>query len=207
VVVIMSSTSTEVPMITEQDIRDNAGPAQFSLENTHLKGWIDKFSSYFRQEMDQCVDRHPTALASEKVDMKRLNKKMAHVIKHKVFSSELMRRSMANARMTQLIDLYDLAGFANLSHCSFGHVEDMRGIKALYGRIFVAKARSLFGEKDCFIAERAANAQHEDLSYEDKIKHRRMHGRSIESPVPSSSEDEKDSDKDLGSLKSARRAW
>jgi hypothetical protein len=199
--------STSVPMLTEQDIRDNAGPAQSSLENAHLKKWVNKHRGSLREDMDATVDAHPTALASEKVDMKRINKKVAHLAKHTVFAAELMRRSAGHTRLCAAIELYDKAGFGELSMKARDMLADFRFLKQWYCKMFVRKARMLFGDKDEFIAVRAASAQQEDLRYEDKVAHRKLHGRSVKSPDPSSSEDEREQDKDIGSLKSAIRMW
>jgi hypothetical protein len=203
----MGEYSTEIPMITEEDVRDNAGPAQVSFENAHLKKWVNSCSRHFRADLDGAVDAHPTALASEKVDMKRLNKKVAHLSKHSVFAADLIRRCDGWIRMQKITALYDQAGFGELSRMAHAHVEDLTGLKMHYGRIFVDNARRYFGEKECFIADRAASAQRDDLRYQDKIKHRKLHGRSVKSPDPSSSEDEREWGEDLGSLKSSVRVF
>jgi hypothetical protein len=194
-------------LITTQDIRDNAGPAQFSLENVHLKKMVNRCKSVFREEMDGIVDAHPRATAAEKVDMKRLNKKVAHLAKHAVFSAEMMRRSGGWIRFCNATELYAKAGFGELERTAFDHLAGFRGLKHWYRDMFVRKARTLFADEDGFIAVRAAGAQHEDLRYEDKVAHRKLHGRSVKSPDPSSSEDEREADKDIGSLKSAIRMW
>jgi hypothetical protein len=194
-------------MLTEQDIRDNAGPAQFSLENAHLKKMVDRCRSVFREDMDGIVDAHLRATTAEKVDMKRLNKKAAHLAKHTVFAAELMRRGTGWTRFCGVTELYDKAGFGELSRKAFDHLAELRGLRHHYTRMFVEKARKMFEVDDSHIAVRAASAQQEDLRYEDKVAHRKLHGRSVKSPDPSSSEDEQEPDKDIGSLKSAIRMW
>jgi hypothetical protein len=188
-------------MLTEQDVRDNAGPAQFSLENTHLKKLVNRSRDVFREDMDGIVDTHLRA------DMKRLNKKVAHLAKHTVFAAELMRRSGGWIRFCSVTELYDKAGMGELSRKAHDHLAELRGLKHWYCRMFIRKARMSFGDEDAFIAVRAAGAQQEDLRYEDKVAHRKLHGRSVKSPNPSSSEDEREPDRDIGSLKSCVRMW
>jgi hypothetical protein len=186
-------------------IRDNAGPAQLSLENSHLDGLVGELTRKWRKKMDVQVVAHPRALQKEKDYMQDLNRKAGHLSKHHVFAAEPMRRARAFYGLEAVIDRYGKAGFPELGHKTQNHVDELNKFKRVYKAGFVSAARRLCARDHTTLAKVGMGASVHEPSNQDKRAHRRLHGRAIESPsddmFAGDSCDEDEEEPDIGVIK------
>jgi hypothetical protein len=194
--------SASVVITDAATVRGNVGPAQLSLDNDHLAANAKTLSSRWLRSADAMVDAHPGALQKEKDYMKSMNRRGAKLVKHAVFAAEPMRRAVARYGLEAVRDRYEKAGFRALDHKLLEHEGNMRSYKRLYKTQFVLAARRLCKDEPDVLENAARYGAITSPTNEDKRRHRRRHGKGIESPDPDmfKNTDSSSSDEDIGNV-------